>query len=313
MTTFALIGAAGYVAPRHMRAMKAVGGNLLAAYDPNDSVGIIDSFFPSALYFKEFELFEDHIEQLRRCGHGVEQVAICSPNYLHETHCRSALRADADVICEKPLVLDPREIDVLAEVESATTRRISTILQLRLHPTIIALKQRIDASAKREFAVDLTYITARGPWYYVSWKGDESKSGGITTNIGIHLFDLMLHLFGRPLASVAHLRDGRRAAGHLVCERASIRWFVSTDRADLLRHGEGASSYRAIAIDDEVVELSDGFADLHTRCYEEICAGRGFGLETVRPSIELVSALRSSRIEISRGERHPMTEGHLSS
>lgn len=312
MVAFALIGAAGYVAPRHMRAIKAVGGNLTVAFDPKDSVGIIDSYFPDASFFVEFERFDRHVDKLRRRGEKIDYVSICSPNYLHDAHCRFALRSDADAICEKPLVLNPWNIDGLAEIETETGRRISTILQLRLHPAIQALKSKIDSSPKNEFAVDLTYITSRGHWYHTSWKGDEAKSGGVATNIGVHFFDALVHIFGPSTTNIVHLRDHNRAAGFLVCGRASIRWFLSIDRADLPSGANGKTTYRSITIDQEEVEFSDGFTDLHTRSYEEIIAGRGFGLDVVRPSIEVVSAFRTARIEPHRGERHPFTNKYLS-
>jgi len=311
MLTFALIGAAGYVAPRHMSAIQEIGGALKVGFDPRDSVGIIDHYFPYASFFVEFERFDRHIDQLRRRGEKINYVTICSPNYVHDAHCRFALHSDSDAICEKPVVLNPWNLDGLAEIESETGRRISTIMQLRLHPAIQALKSRVDASTKNEFRVDLTYITARGRWYHTSWKGDEAKSGGVATNIGVHFFDLLVHVFGPPTVNVVHLRDCSRAAGFLVCGRASIRWFLSIDRNDLPVGANGESTYRSITVDEEAVEFSNGFADLHKRSYEEIVDGRGFGLDAVRPSIEIVSALRAAPLEARRGERHPMVEKYL--
>ena len=313
MFRFALVGAAGYVASRHMHAIKAIGGELKAALDPNDSVGIIDSYFPSASFFIEFERFDRYVDKLRHCKDKIDYVSICSPNYLHDAHCRFALRSDADAICEKPLVLNPWNLDRLASIETESGHCISTILQLRLHPTIQALKSRIDASMKKEFNVDLTYIAARGHWYHVSWKGNEEKSGGIATNIGVHFFDALVYIFGPPSMNIVHLRDRSRAAGFLVCERASIRWFLSIERSDLPGSAAGKMTYRSIAIDGEEIEFSDGFTDLHTRSYHEIVAGRGFGLEVVRPTIEIVSAFRTGRIELYRGERHPLVDKQLSS
>jgi len=308
MTSFALIGAAGYVAPRHLQAIKGVGGTLRAALDRSDSVGIMDSYFPDAHFFTEFERFDRHIDKLRRRGEKIDYVAICSPNYLHDAHCRFALRSDADAICEKPLVLNPWNIDGLAEIEAETGRRIATILQLRLHPAIVALKARIDSSAKNEFEVDLTYVASRGRWYHASWKGDEAKSGGVATNIGIHFFDMLAYVFGSYGRSVVHLRDVGRTAGYLECGRARVRWFLSIDRADLPPGLTSAkTTYRSLTLDGEEVEFSDGFADLHTRSYQEIIAGHGFGIDVVRPSVELVSALRSQPIELGAGERHPST------
>jgi UDP-N-acetyl-2-amino-2-deoxyglucuronate dehydrogenase len=313
MTSFALIGAAGYIAPRHMRAIRDIGGDLKVAFDPRDSVGIIDSYFPEARFFVEFERFDRHVDKLRRAGEKIDYVSICSPNYLHDAHVRFGLRADSDVICEKPLVLNPWNIDGLAEMEQETGRKVSTIMQLRLHPAISELKQKIEASPKNEFAVDLTYIASRGRWYHTSWKGDEAKSGGIATNIGVHFFDLLVHLFGPPQQNVAHLRERERAAGYLECGRAQIRWFLSVDRRDI-PHGcaDGRTTFRSIAIDGQELEFSEGFTDLHTRSYEEIIAGRGFGLDAVRSSVEIVSAFRTRPIEPRSGERHPFVGRHVS-
>ena len=309
MQSFALMGAGGYVAPRHMKAIKAIGGDLKVIFDPNDSVGVIDGFFPEANFFVEFERFDRHVDKLRRRGEKLDYMSICSPNYLHDAHVRFALRSEADAICEKPLVLNPWNIDGLAEMEKETGHQISTILQLRLHPAIRALKQRIEASSKNEFAVDLTYVTSRGRWYHTSWKGDEAKSGGIATNIGVHFFDLLVHLFGLPGQSIAHLHERERAAGYLECGRARIRWFLSVDRRDLPQaSADGRTTHRSITIDGEDVEFSEGFTDLHTRSYEEIIAGRGFGLDAVRPSVEIVSAFRTRPVEPRSGERHPLVD-----
>ena len=313
MTSFALIGAAGYVAPRHMRAIKAVGGKLRVAFDPNDSVSVIDSYFPDASFFVEFERFDRHIDKLRRRAEKIDFVSICSPNYLHDAHCRFALRSDADAICEKPLVLNPWNIDGLAEIEKDTGRRISTILQLRLHPAIKALRERVQASAQNEIELDLTYITSRGRWYHSSWKGDDPKSGGVATNIGVHLFDMLTFVFGPPQRNIVHLRQRERAAGYLECGRARIRWFLSVDRNDLPPAVvQDKTTYRSILLNGEEIEFSDGFTDLHTRSYEEILAGRGFGLEDVRPSVEIVSSFRSRPEEPQAGERHPFVQRHLS-
>ncbi len=309
MTNFALIGAGGYIAPRHMRAIKAVGGELKVAVDPNDSVGIIDSYFPDANFFTEFERFDRHIDKMRRRGEKIDYVTVCSPNYLHDAHCRFGLRSEADVICEKPLVLNPWNIDGLAEIEQHTGRKISTILQLRLHSAIQELKKQVDASPKNTFNVDLTYITSRGRWYHASWKGDESKSGGVATNIGVHFFDMLSYVFGPATMNVVHLHERERAAGFLVCGRANIRWFLSIDRRDLPTGvPSDKTTYRSITIDGAAVEFSDGFTDLHTRSYEEILAGRGFGIDVVRPSVEIVSQFRQRPVELHRGERHPIVQ-----
>lgn len=305
MTSFALIGAGGYIAPRHMKAMKAIGGDLKVAFDPNDSVGIIDSYYPDAHFFVEFERFDRHIDKLRRRGEKIDYVTICSPNYMHDAHCRFALRSGADAICEKPLVLNPWNIDGLAEIEQDTGRQISTILQLRHHLSIIALKDKV-AQSNRMHAVDLTYITSRGRWYHTSWKGDETKSGGIATNIGVHFFDMLTYVFGKVTRNILHLRAPERMAGYLECERAAVRWFLSVDRNDLPEGlPENQTTYRSITVDDREFEFSGGFGDLHTASYEAILAGNGFGLDEVRPSVEIVSTLRSASVTPANGERHP--------
>jgi UDP-N-acetyl-2-amino-2-deoxyglucuronate dehydrogenase len=306
MARFALIGAAGYVAPRHMKAIKAVGGDLKVAFDPNDSVGVIDSHFPDTHFFTEFERFDRHVDKMSRRGEKIDYVSICSPNYLHDAHCRFAMRSDANAICEKPLVLNPWNIDGLQEVEHRTGKSVSTILQLRLHPAIKALKEKVAANQKNEFPIDLTYITSRGRWYHASWKGDEAKSGGVATNIGVHFFDMLSYVFGPPSVNVAHLRDSSRAAGYLMCGNASIRWFLSVDRCDLPTPAGAKTTYRSLTIDEEEFEFSEGFTDLHTKSYEEIIAGRGFGLNDVRPCVEIVSAFRKAPIELNRGDRHPL-------
>ena len=309
---FALIGAAGFVAPRHMKAIKSIGGELLCAFDPNDSVGVIDSYYPEARFFVEFERFDRHVDLLRRRGERLDYVSICSPNYLHDAHARFALRSNCDAICEKPLVLNPWNIDGLAEVEAQTGRRINTILQLRLHPAIIELKQRIEAEPERDHEVDLTYITSRGGWYHVSWKGDERKSGGVATNIGVHFFDMLGFVFGPCRTNVVHVREQERSAGYLEFERARVRWFLSVDRADLPEHVKGEQpTYRSITVDGEEVEFSGGFADLHNESYRYIIGGEGFGLDDVRPSIDLVSTVRTLEPDPKTGERHPFTKPYL--
>lgn len=310
MNAFALIGAAGYIAPRHLAAIKAIGCDLKVAFDPNDSVGILDSHFPDAHFFTEFERFDRHVDKLRRRGEPITYMSICSPNYLHDSHVRFALRSGADAICEKPLVLNPWNIDGLAEIEGATGHRVSTILQLRLHPAIQALKTKVAGSNGRH-AVDLTYITSRGRWYGASWKGDDAKSGGVATNIGVHFFDMLGHLFGGLKQSLAHLREPGRAAGFLAYERADVRWFMSVDQNDLphvIR--ERASTFRSLTIDGEEVDFTGGFLDLHTRSYEEIMARRGFGLDDVRASVELVSLFRGATLT-TQGERHALAHKYL--
>lgn len=309
MSNFALIGAAGFIAPRHMAAIKATGHRLVAAMDPSDSVGIIDSYFPQSSFFTEFERFDRHLDKLRR-GAGEEKVhyiSICSPNYLHDSHVRFALRSDAHAICEKPLVLNPWNVDGLAEVERATGRKVNTILQLRVHPAIEALHQRFAAepAGARKHEVDLTYITGRGLWYLHSWKGEEKKSGGIATNIGVHFFDMLGHLFGALQDNRVHLYEDTRAAGYLEYEKARVRWFLSVDVADVPAAAQGQRTYRSITVDGEEIEFSSGFTDLHTVSYERILAGQGYGLEDSRSAIEVVSAIRSMSPSMT-GERHPL-------
>ena len=305
MTTYALIGASGYIAPRHMKAIRDTGGDLVVAYDPNDSVGILDSHFPDAHFFTEFERFDRHVDKLRRRGERLDYVSSASPNYLHDAHCLFALRSGADVICEKPLVLNPWNIDGLAEIERDMGKRIYSILQLRLHPAIIALRDKFRNSTKKH-TVELTYCTSRGRWYHASWKGDDSKSGGVATNIGVHFFDMLSFVFGKVQNNVAHLRTPERAAGFIECERANVSWFLSVDRNDLPASVQGKkTTYRSITVDGEEVEFSEGFTDLHTRSYEEVLAGNGFGLLEVRPSIEIVSAFRTQPIAPRSGIVHP--------
>lgn len=304
MTSYALIGAAGYIAPRHMRAIAETAGDLVVAYDPNDSVGILDSHFPNAEFFTEFEQFDRYVDELGRRGQKIDFAAICSPNYLHDAHCRFAMRAGATAICEKPLVLNPSSIDGLAQIERDTGRKIFTILQLRLHPAIIALRERFAKSNKRH-KVELTYIASRGRWYHASWKGEDDKSGGVATNIGVHFFDMLGFVFGAVNRSEAHLREPERAAGSLECERADVSWFLSIDRGDLPESIRGKkTTFRSIKVDGEEIEFSEGFTDLHTRSYEEILAGRGFGLDDVRTSIDIVSTFRNLPIAKANGV-HP--------
>lgn len=296
MINFALIGAAGYIAPRHMQAIKDTGNNLVAALDKFDSVGIIDSYFPKADFFTEFERFDRHIDKLKRTGTKIDFVSICSPNYLHDSHIRFALRHGANAICEKPLVLNPWNIDALEEIERETGKKVFTILQLRLHPAIIALKKEMDeAPADKKFEVDLTYITSRGNWYQHSWKGDEPKSGGVATNIGIHFFDMLLWIFGKPLNSELTARSALHAAGVLNLEKANINWFLSINSDHLPEEAKqkGKRTHRLLAIEGREIEFSDGFTELHTTSYKEILKGNGFGLKEARASIELVHSFRT--------------------
>ena len=307
---FALIGAAGYIAPRHMKAIKDTGGDLVAAMDKNDSVGIIDSFFPDANFFTEFERFDRHIDKLRRLngGQAVDLMSICSPNYLHDSHVRFALRSSADAICEKPLVLNPWNIDGLKEIERDTGRKVNTILQLRVHPSIIELREKVQqARAGSKHEVDLAYITSRGRWYMQSWKGDEKKSGGIATNIGVHFYDMLHFIFGELQENVVHHCSETMAAGYLEYEHARVRWFLSVDYQYIpdAAKEQGQRTYRSITVNGEELEFSGGFADLHTRSYEEILAGRGFGLEDNRVAIETVANIRNAAPIGLKGNYHP--------
>ncbi len=311
MKRFALIGAAGYIAPRHMAAIRDTGNELIAALDPNDSVGIIDSYFPDADFFTEFERFDRHIDKKRREGAGIDFASICSPNYLHDSHVRSALRSGANAICEKPLVLNPWNIDGLIALEAETGRKVNTLLQLRVHPAITALREQIlSESNNRKHEVDLTYITSRGHWYQQSWKGDVKKSGGIATNIGVHFFDMLHFIFGQLQENKVHANEDMRAAGYLEYEHARVRWFLSIDLNDIPDpiRTQGQRTFRSITVDGKEIEFSGGFTDLHTLSYEEILAGRGFGLEDNRVAIETVAHIRNSQPaapENSGGERHP--------
>ncbi|MCU4384214.1 Gfo/Idh/MocA family oxidoreductase [Acinetobacter radioresistens] len=310
MKKFALIGAAGYIAPRHMQAIKATGNDLVAAYDPNDSVGIIDSHFPTTHFFTEFERFDRHVDKLHRQSavNRIEYMSICSPNYLHDSHMRFALRSGADAICEKPLVLNSWNIDGLLDIEEDTGRKVNTILQLRVHPAIIALKEKIKSEAKdKKYEVDLTYITSRGKWYLQSWKGDIKKSGGIATNIGVHFFDMLHFVFGELQNNIVHHVSDTKAAGYLEYTNARVRWFLSVDIEDVPVdiQEKGQRTFRSITVDGEEIEFSGGFTDLHNRSYEEILAGRGFGLEENRTAISTVSFIRDATPIGLTGDYHP--------
>ena len=311
MKNFAITGVAGFVAPRHLEAIKATGNRLVAAMDPHDAVGVLDRYGYDVRFFTEFERFDRHLEKLRRGPdeQRVHYVTICSPNYLHDAHIRQAMRIGADVICEKPLVINPWNLDALEELESETGRRINTVLQLRLHPDLAALKQRLDTEPpSTRHSVCLTYVTTRGRWYDVSWKGSDERSGGIVTNIGIHFFDLLLWLFGPVHAWAVHLRDSRRVAGALELARARVVWFLSTDTRDLPFPVEAGrrSTFRSIAVDGQEIEFSDGFTNLHTRVYEEVLGGRGFGVADARPSVELCAHIRNGAVAATSPDRHPI-------
>jgi UDP-N-acetyl-2-amino-2-deoxyglucuronate dehydrogenase len=310
MKNFALIGASGYIAPRHMNAIKETKNELLTALDPFDSVGVIDSYFPNADFFTEFERFDRHIDKLHRreSSQHIDYVSICSPNYLHDSHVRFALRSGAQAICEKPLVLNPWNIDGLLEVEKESGLKVNTILQLRLHPSIIALKNKVQSEKqKTKHEVDLTYITSRGNWYLQSWKGEQKKSGGIATNIGVHFYDMLHFIFGDLQNNIVHYSSDTKAAGYLEYDKARVRWFLSIDKQDIpavvLKNGQ--RTFRSIACDGEEIEFSGGFASLHTESYKAILNGRGFGLEENRASIETVAAIRNANPLGLVGDYHP--------
>jgi len=313
MNRFALIGAAGYVAPRHMKAIKETGNILVAALDPNDSVGIIDSYFPEADFFTEFERFDRHIDKKRRKGEKINYVSICSPNYLHDAHIRFALRNDACAVCEKPLVLNPWNLDGLEEIEAETEAKVYNILQLRLHPSLIELKKQVEQQKQnknKKYEIDLTYITSRGHWYFTSWKGNHEKSGGIATNIGIHFYDMLIWIFGKVQQNDVHMLEFDKSAGFLELENARVRWFLSVDEKTLPENikAAGQRTYRSITVDGKEIEFSGGFTDLHTLSYENILAGNGFGLKEARPSIETVYAIRNSTPNLQKGELHPFVQ-----
>jgi len=308
---FALIGAAGFVAPRHMRAIRDTGNSLVAAVDPHDCVGVMDSYFPEAAFFTEFERFDRHIDKLSREGDGLDYVTVCSPNYLHDAHIRFGLRNQANVICEKPLVLNPWNLDALAQIESESNHKIFTLLQLRLHPAIKALKDTIDQGPPNKiYDLDLVYLTSRGNWYYASWKGDVAKSGGIATNIGVHFFDMLIWIFGAVKAQTLHLHSHDRAAGYLELEKARVRWFLGIDISLLPESvvANGKSTYLSLQVEGREIEFSDGFTDLHTDSYRTILDGQGYGLETARPSIELVSEIRHAQPSGPKGDYHPLAK-----
>jgi UDP-N-acetyl-2-amino-2-deoxyglucuronate dehydrogenase len=307
---FAVIGVGGYIAPRHLNAIKATGNRVVAALDKHDSVGILDSYFPEAAFFTEFERFDRHVEKLRRMGEAarIHYMSICSPNYLHDAHIRFALRVQAHPICEKPLVINPWNVDALEELETDYGRRIYCVLQLRLHPALISLKNQIEKEPQdKRHVIDMTYIASRGRWYFSSWKGDPAKSGGIATNIGIHFFDMLMWIFGDAQYQELHHSDPTRMAGFLRLEKADVRWFLSVNRADLPAQAAGKPTYRSISVDDREIEFSEKFADLHTLVYRDILSGGGFGIGAMRPSINLVHTLRNAPVQqADGGHRHPL-------
>lgn len=313
MKRFALIGASGYIAPRHLKAIEETSNDLVAALDPFDSVGVIDSYFPDAAFFTEYERFDRHVDKQRRKGRSIDYLTICSPNYLHDAHIRFGLRNGMDVICEKPLVLNPWNVDGLQRMEDELGKKVFTILQLRLHPSIVALKEQVDANPDKTYDFDLTYMTSRGKWYYASWKGDEQKSGGIATNIGVHFYDMLAWIFGDVKENVVHLHEHDRAAGYLEFERARVRWFLSIN-ADTLPDeikAQGKRTYRSMTLEGREIEFSQGFTDLHTRNYERILEGTGFGIDQARTAIEIVHDIRNATPVGLTGEYHPFARKPL--
>jgi UDP-N-acetyl-2-amino-2-deoxyglucuronate dehydrogenase len=306
---FGIIGVAGYIAAKHLHAIKETGNNLLASLDKFDSVGRIDSYFPESDFFVEFERFDRHFDKLKRTGTKIDYVSICSPNYLHDSHIRFALRHQAEAICEKPIVLNPWNIDALQEIENETGRKIYTVLQLRLHPKILELREKImNGSKDKVYDIDMTYVTSRGNWYSISWKGDIQKSGGVATNIGIHFFDMLSWIFGDTRKNIVHILEPHKAAGYLELENARVRWFLSLDYNDIpinVRES-GKRTFRSITINGKEIEFSEGFADLHTMTYKEILAGRGFGLKEARQSVETAYTIRNSKPVGLQGDYHPI-------
>lgn len=307
MKTFGIIGVAGYIAVRHLKAIKETGNDLIAALDRFDSVGIMDSYFPDADFFTEFERFDRHIDKLKRKNTPLDYVSICSPNYLHDSHIRFAIRQGADAICEKPLVLNPWNVEGLMQLEQESGKRIYNILQLRYHPAILELKKKVEAEPDKIHDIDLSYITSRGKWYHFSWKGDPLKSGGIATNIGIHFFDMLTWIFGDVEKNITHRLTDTEAAGVLVLKKARVRWFLSVDYENVPKElrDKGQRTYRSITVDGEEVEFSGGFTDLHTTSYEEILKGNGYGPGDARTSIEIVHDIRNSPIKPLEGDYHP--------
>lgn len=307
MLKFGLTGAAGYIAPRHYKAIKETGNDLTAVLDPHDSVGILDSYFPKAFYFHDFERFERHLERLKFNDEGIDFLTICSPNHLHDAHIRLALRLGANAICEKPLVLNPWNLDLLEDLENHSQKKIYTLLQLRTHKSIIDFKNKLKFDGKKK-DVELTYITSRGNWYKFSWKGDNSKSGGVATNIGIHFFDLLMWLFGRVRSSDVYLSEENKTSGFLELENANVKWYLSIDENDLPREQKeaGKRTFRSINVDGEEIEFSEGFTELHTEVYKTTLAGNGFTIRDARPSIELVHSIRDSVIQTNRKNPHEL-------
>lgn len=305
---FSLIGSAGFIAPRHLKAIKETGNNLLATLDKHDCVGIIDSYFPDADFFIEYERFDRHIDKLKRQCVKMDYVSICTPNYLHDSHIRFALRHGADAICEKPIVLNPWNVDALEEIERETGGKVNTILQLRHHPSILDLKKKVESGPQDKiYDIDLTYITSRGRWYFISWKGDVQKSGGVATNIGVHFFDMLTWIFGDVEENIVHISKPNKAAGFLMLKRARVRWFLSLDSNDIPGYisQKGQRTFRSISVEGEELEFSGGFTDLHTISYQEILKGNGYGLSDARISIQTVHHIRNASPIGLVGDYHP--------
>lgn len=312
---FSLIGSSGYIAQRHLKAIRDVGGDLLSAYDTHDSAGILDQYFANVDFFTEFERYDRHLDKIRRLQRKIDYLTICSPNYFHDSHIRFGLRNKADVICEKPIVLNPWNIDALLDIEKESDNRIYSILQLRLHPSIITFKNKIDNGPKDKiYDIDITYLTSRGNWYYTSWKGDVQKSGGIATNIGVHFFDMLSWIFGEVKTNSVHVHTHDRASGYLEFNQARVRWFLSinydTIPEEIKRNGD--RTYRSIKIEGEELEFSGGFTDLHTESYKQILAGKGFGISETRQSIEIVHDIRYKTPIGLKGDYHPLAKLPLS-
>jgi len=313
MKRFALIGAAGYIADRHMKAIKETGNKLICATDRFDVMGRIDSFFPESEFFLEHENFDKYMDDLQMEGNPIDYVSICTPNYMHPSHIRFALRNGADAICEKPLVIYPKDMHIIKDIEAETGKRVYTVLQLRYHKTILDLKKKIDEGGDKMYDIDLSYITTRGKWYMKSWKGDVSKSGGVATNIGIHFFDMITWIFGKVQGNIVHLYDSNKAAGFLQLEKARVRWFLSLDSNDLpkMATDKGMRTFRSITVDGNEVEFSGGFTDLHTETYQNILNGNGFGIDDARESIELTDYIRNTKPVGLEGEYHPFLKNVL--
>ncbi len=311
MKNFAITGVAGYIAPRHLQAIKDTGNDVIAALDNHDSVGILDRYFPYTSFFVEFERFERHLERLKRGTDSklIDYLSICSPNFLHDAHIRLALRIGADAICEKPIVLNPWNLDALEELEQETGRKVYNILQLREHDAIINLKNKIEIENKNsKHEIVLTYITSRGMWYDFSWKGAVEKSGGVATNIGVHFFDMLGWIFGKVQTNKLYLREDRRVSGFLEFEKANVRWYLSLETEDLPKQAvnSGTPTYRSLELDGEEFQFSDGFTDLHTKVYKSILDGKGYGLGDARQSIEIVHNIRNEKVEKKIEYPHPL-------